>query len=202
MWLHSLFLFYLTLWRPLGYSLVALGVAFEGDGMLFTSAFLTAEGFFDVGDMMIIIFLSVILGDTIWFLIGRNYIRRFPRLVRLVNKFAKPFDRHLSENPTRTLIFTKFLYGANHAMLLRAGMSEISYKKFIKADLVSIPIWITVVGGLGFFSAHTLHSARHYLKFAEISLALALIGFFVLEYFLHKISVSAELEAEKNDSHS
>ena len=95
--LHSLFLFYLTLWRPLGYSLVALGVAFEGDGMLFTSAFLTAEGFFDVGDMMIIIFLSVILGDTIWFLIGRNYIRRFPRLVRLVNKFAKPFDRHLGD---------------------------------------------------------------------------------------------------------
>lgn len=191
--LHSLFLFYLTIWRPLGYTLVSLGMIFEGDGMLFTSAFLTAEGFFDISDILIVIFISVLLGDSFWYWVGRKYATRFPRFVNVVNKFAKPFDRHLANNPMRTLLVTKFLYGVHHAVLIRAGMFKMDYKKFIKGDLIAVPIWIAVVGGLGFFSERTLLPARHYLKFAEISLLFGLIAFFVLEYFLHRLSV-VELE--------
>ena len=191
--LHSLFLFYLTVWRPLGYTLVSLGMVFEGDGMLFTSAFLTAEGFFDIGDILIVIFISVLLGDSMWYWIGRNYATRFPRLVNVVNKFAKPFDRQLANNPTRTLLVTKFFYGAHHAVLVRAGMLKMEYKKFIKGDLIAVPVWVVVVGGLGFFSERTLLPARQYLKFAEISLLFGLLAFFALEYFLHRLSIR-ELE--------
>jgi membrane-associated protein len=187
--LHSLFLFYLTVWRPLGYVLVAFGMVFEGDGMLFTSAFLTAEGFFDIGDILIVIFISVLLGDSMWYWIGKKYAMRFPRFVNVVNKFAKPFDRQMTRNPTRTLIVTKFLYGAHHAVLIRSGMLNLGFKKFIKGDLIAIPVWVSVVGGLGFFSERTLLPARQYLKFAEISLLLGLIAFFALEYFLHRLSV-------------
>ena len=185
---HSLFLFYLPLWRPLGYTLVALGAIFEGDGTVFTSGFLTAGGFFDVGDMLIISFFSVLLGDMMWYAIGRNYISRYPRIVASVNTFAKPFDRHITEHSTRTLIITKFLYGAHHAVLIRAGMHHLDFKKFIKGEIFAIPIWICTVGGLGYFSERTLHPVRHYLKFAEISLVLGLLAFFALEYLLHFLS--------------
>ena len=181
-------MFYLTLWRPLGYTLVAIGLVFEGDGTLFTAAFLTAEGFFDVGDMLIIAFLSVLFGDLMWYFIGKKYIFRFPRAVAFVDKFAKPFDKRIVENTTRTLIVTKFLYGAHHSVLIRMGMKNIELRQFIKGELIALPIWIFVVGGIAFFSEKTLLPARHYLKFAEMSLLLGLLAFFVLEYVLHRLS--------------
>ena len=193
---HSLFLFYLTLWRPIGYTLVALGAIFEGDGTIFTSGFLTAGGFFDVGDILIIAFISILVGDTMWYFVGKKYISRFPRFAKTVDTFAKPFDRHITDHPTRTLIVTKFMYGAHHAVLIRAGMHHLDFKKFIKGELLAIPIWICTVGGLGYFSERTLHPIRHYLKFAEISLLFGLLAFFALEYFLHRLS-TREL---KNDN--
>jgi len=194
--LHSLFLFYLTASRPLGYTLIGLALIFEGDGALFTSAFLTAGGFFDIGDMIILVFFSVFFGDLMWYFIGRKYISRFPKIARAVDKFARPFDRRISDNPIRTLIITKFLYGAHHSVLIRMGMNKIDLKKFIKGEFIALPIWIFIVGGMGYFSEKTLLPARHYLKFAEISLLFGLLGFFGLEYFLHRLSLR---ESQKND---
>lgn len=188
MHLQSLFLDYLILWQPLGYILAFFGMVFEGDGSLFAIAFLTAEGFFDAGDMLIVVFLSVIFGDTLWYFVGRNYIASFPRVTAWINRFAKPFDQHLSERPTRTLLLTKFVYGAHHAVLIRAGMSKMDFRKFIKSDLISIVVWVAVIGGLGYFSSISLSYEKKYLRYAEISLLIALILFFIVEHYIKKFS--------------
>jgi membrane-associated protein len=188
MHLQSLFLYYLAIWKPLGYILASLGMIFEGDGVLFTAAFLTAEGFFDVGDMLIIVLFSVVFGDTLWYWFGRKYIASFPRVAGWVDRFAKSFDRHLAERPTRTLLFTKFVYGAHHAVLIRAGMSKMDFRKFIKSDLISIFVWVAVIGGLGYFSSISLAYEKKYLRYAEISLLIALVLFFVAEHYIKKFS--------------
>lgn len=185
---QSLFLSYLTIWNPLGYILAFFGMVFEGDGVLFTLAFLTAEGFFDVWGMLAVVFCSVIFGDTLWYWIGRKYIASFPRVVAWVDRFAKPFDRHLLDRPTRTLLLTKFVYGAHHAVLIRAGMFKMDFKKFMKSDLLSIVVWIAVIGGLGYFSSFSLAYEKKYLRYAEIALLLALILFFVAEHYIKKFS--------------
>lgn len=188
MHLQTLFLSYLIIWKPLGYILAFFGMVFEGDGALFTLAFLTAEGFFDIGDMLIVILLSVVFGDTLWYFVGKKYITFFPRVVAWVDRFAKPFDRHLLERPTRTLLLTKFVYGAHHAVLIRAGMAKMDFRKFIKSDIISIVVWVGVVGGLGYFSSISLAYEKKYLRYAEIALLLALILFFVAEHYIKKFS--------------
>lgn len=188
MHLQSLFLFYLTAWQPLGYIFAFFGMIFEGDGSLFTLAFLTAEGFFDASDMLIVVFLSVIFGDMLWYWVGRKYITSFSRIAKWVDHFAKPFDRHLAERPIRTLLLTKFAYGAHHAVIIRAGMSQMNFKKFIKSDLLSVIVWIVVIGGLGYFSSISLSYEKKYLRYAEISLFIALILFFTTEHYMKKLS--------------
>lgn len=185
---HTLFLNYLVLWRPLGYILAFFGMIFEGDGTLFTVFFLTREGFFDIGDMTMIVFVATFFGDTLWYWIGRKYIASFPRIQRWVDRFAKPFDHHLKENPTRTLLLTKFVYGAHHAVLVRAGMFRMDFKKFLRSDLVSIFVWVAVVGGFGYFSSVSLAHEKHYLRYAEVALLIALILFFAMEHSIKKFS--------------
>ncbi|MBI2120422.1 MAG: hypothetical protein HYT94_02240 [Parcubacteria group bacterium] len=73
---QSLFLYYLTVWKPLGYVLASLGMVFEGDGVLFTVAFLTSEGFFDPGDMLLVVFFSyavVLRGKKLYHVFSSRY---------------------------------------------------------------------------------------------------------------------------------
>ena len=46
--MHSPFLYYLTLYKPLSYLIVFLGMIFEGDIMLFATTFLAHEGVFNI----------------------------------------------------------------------------------------------------------------------------------------------------------
>jgi len=193
MHLQSLFLIYLTAWRPLGYTLTFIGLLFEGEITLFTAVFLTREGFFDVGDMLIIIFSSVIIGDILWYWAGKKIIPKYPKAHKFIERISKPFNQSLAKNPTKALIFGKFAYGAQRAVLLRAGMSEMTFRQFLKSELISVFIWVSVIGGLGFFSSISIDFLKKYLRFVEVSLVLGLVAFFVINHLFHVFS-KKELE--------
>ncbi len=195
MHLHSFFLYYLTAWRPLGYTLTFIGLMFEGDVTLFTVSFLTREGFFDVEDMLVVVLLSVFIGDVLWYQLGKHVIPKFPKVVRVVERLAQPFDKHLFDRPARTLLMTKFTYGVHHAVLIRAGMFQMDFRRFVKNDILAILIWVGVIGGLGLFSSLSLEYMRKYVRFVEVSLLVGLLSFFVFERILRFVS-QKELQTE------
>jgi membrane protein DedA with SNARE-associated domain len=159
---------------------------FEGDATLFSAAFLTREGFFDIGNMLIIAVTSVIIGDTLWYFLGRNYISKFPKIKSWADRFAKPIDRHLMDKPFRTFLLTKFTYGAHHATLIRAGMFRMNFRTFIKNDLMAAALWFPAIWCLGYFGSVSLAYIRRSLRFAEVSLLLGLVLFFVVRRLLKK----------------
>ena len=188
MHLHSFFLYYLVASRPLGYTLAFLGLMIEGDVTLFSIAFLTREGFFDVGDMLIIILLAVFIGDLLWYQAGKHLLTKFPKLSKLTERFSQPFEKQLTNNPARTLLVTKFTYGVHHAVLMRMGMLNVNFRQFIKKDIIAIIIWVAIIGGIGYFSAFSLEYLRKYMRYAEVSLLFGLLAFFAIEHLLKIIS--------------
>ncbi|MCX6736006.1 MAG: VTT domain-containing protein [Candidatus Parcubacteria bacterium] len=184
--MHSLFISSLIFWKPLGYTLTFFALMIEGDATLFAAAFLTSEGFFDIGDMLVIAIPAVIIGDIVWYFLGRNGISKFPKLKAWADNFAKPVDRHLTDRTFQTLLITKFTYGAHHAILLRAGMSRIHFRKFIKNDILAVSVWFPVIWSLGYFSSISLVFIRRSLRFAEVSLLIGLVLFFGIRYLARK----------------
>lgn len=185
----SVLLHYLTIYAPLGYLLIFVGLLFEGEFILFTAAFLTHRGVFDFGDMFLVVISSVLIGDMGWYFLGRKYLNgSFSFLNRWVEKFVKPFDDHLVSRPLRTILIVKFTYGFYRATLLRCGSLKISLKEFFKADLVASIFWIAIVGGLGYGTSSLFLFLRHYLKFAEVALFFGLILFFALSSFISRRS--------------
>jgi membrane protein DedA with SNARE-associated domain len=194
--MHSLFLSSLTYWKPLGYALTFFAMMIEGDATLFAVAFLTSVGFFSLGDMLIITTSGVIIGDMLWYFLGKNYISKYPKIKAWADRFGKPVDRHLMDRPFKTLFFTKFAYGAHHAVLARAGMFQMDFRKFVRNDLMATSIWFSVIWCLGYFGSVSLTYIRRYLRFAEVSLLFALVFFFVVEHLIKKGMVKG-LENEK-----
>ena len=184
--MHSLFLSYLLLWKPLGYALIFFGMIIEGDATLFAVAFLTSIGFFDVGDTLLFSLSGLVIGDILWYFLGKNYISKHPKIKHWVDRFAKPVDRHLMDRPFQTILFTKFIYGVHHAVLMRAGMFEMDFRKFIKSDLLAIAIWFPIIWCLGYFGSIPLIHSRKSLRFAEAALLVGLVLFFIVEHFVKR----------------
>lgn len=181
--MHSPFIYYLILYKPLGYFLIFFGLLIEGELVLFTAAFLTQQGAFDLGDMFIVVLGGVFAGDLLWYFVGARLNGTHHFWQERINRFAKPFDRHILTSPLRTIFISKFTYGLHRAILVRSGMLGIAPRDFIKADAASVLIWIGIIGGLGYGASASFLILKHYLRFAEISLFFGLIGFFLILHF-------------------
>ncbi len=172
---------FLILWKPLGYLLVFFAMMIEGDLALFTTGFLTNLRVFDPFDILAIVFAGVLVGDTLWYELGRRLEKHAPDLIkRWIEKIAGPFDEHIRNRPFRTIFISKFTYGVHRIILARAGMLGIKFGEFLKSDIVASSAWIAIVGGLGYFSGLSFELAKHYLKFAEVTLLIALVIFVLL----------------------
>ncbi|MBI3638466.1 VTT domain-containing protein [Candidatus Wolfebacteria bacterium] len=181
--MHSLFLKYLIAGGPFGYLVIFAGMMIEGEGLLFTSSFLTHRGFFDTTYMFAVLFFGALMGDIIWFELGKRWNDEgapFRFLRKMVDKIAKPLDDHLINRPKYTIFISKFVYGFNHLMLMRAGSLKINLRQIIKANVIATIIWIFVVGGLGYLSSYSFILIRHYLRFVEIALIISLFIFIIL----------------------
>ncbi|MBI4119774.1 MAG: VTT domain-containing protein [Parcubacteria group bacterium] len=176
-------LHYLTAWKILGYGAIFLGMIFEGDAVLFTAAFLAHQGFFDPLNMFVVVLCGILIGDSLWYLLGHWLNTSSAFFTKWAARIAAPFDQHLLNSPFRTIFISKFTYGFHHAILVRAGSLGLPWKNILETDIPASLLWITIVGGLGYASGAAFVLIKHYLRFAELGLLAALI-IFIAAYYL------------------
>lgn len=181
---------YLISWRPLGYAIIFFGMMIEGDGLLFTAAFLTHQGIFDVGDMAVVVLGGVLIGDSLWYWLGARFAGSpsFAFVSRWLERATARFDTHLSSRMFRTIFISKFAYGLHHPILMRAGAIGIPPRRFLKNDILATILWVAVVGGLGFGVSASFVALQRSLRFAERALVLGLFAFFFFEYLIRRRS--------------
>lgn len=176
-----------ALWRPLGYLAVFVGMVFEGDAALFTAAFLTHQGLFDVGDMALVVFAGVFVGDLLWYQAGiwLSHTPSYSFVRRWLERITARFDSHLSKRLWHTLFVSKFAYGLHHPILMRAGAIGVPPRRFLGSDILATLLWVAIVGALG-YGASASGSVLHRLRFAERTFLFGLIIFFLIEWLIRR----------------
>ena len=188
--MHSFLLAYLTYWKPLSFLIVALGMVFEGDIVLFAAAFLYSQSFFNTIQIVVVVAGGLLIGEVFWYRLGKIVrYSRFAFVERWIEHLTARFDQHLREKTTRTLFISKFMYGLGHIMVMRAGSLSLPEKRFFRKDLVATAAWAIVVGSLGYFSGQWFFAyLRHYLRFTEVALLLALLLLIIVESVFRSLS--------------
>ncbi len=179
---------YLIIWQPLGYILTFLGMIFEGETVLFIAAFLSHMGVFNPFILFPVALWGVILGDSLWFSLGKKFRNSPNFLNKWSEKVAQPFDKHLLKNPLRTILIAKFTYGIGHAIFFRAGALQMKWAKIEQYDILATLPWMVIIGSLGYFSSASLSYLKHYLRYGEVALLIGLILFLTLQHFIAKKS--------------
>lgn len=188
--MRSAIFHYLTLWPPVGYLFIFVGLAVEGEATLFAVAFLTKLGYFSLTWALAATLSGVFIGDFLWYVLGR-YLEAAPVLIRQwVARVAAPFDGHIARRPLRTIFITKFAYGIHHAVLVRAGSLNLPLDRLMRCDVAASVVWILVVGSLGYFSGASLALGERYLRSAEVTLLVGLALFVAVQRAWTKFSRS------------
>lgn len=185
--MESFFLSYISYWKPLAYFFVFLGMILEGDMVLFTVSFLAFTGLLNWILVLFTVLSGIWIGDLFWYWIGTHLKGSNNFLARWVHRITTPFDQHIAKRPFKTILISKFAYGIHHAILIRAGALGIPVKKYIRIEIVSSLLWITIIGGLAYFSKQSFDHVRHTLHKAELSLLFGVIVFFIFWKIMSKL---------------
>lgn len=171
-------------WKEYIFLILFVGMVFEGDLLLFSSAFLASQDYLSVNILTFVIFSGVMFGDSLWYCFGHILYQKFSFFRRLLDKIPPRYDKHIFDRPFRTFLISKFTYNMHHPILLRAGTINLDFKVFLKNDFKATVAWFVVVGGLGYLSGSYFFIVRNYLKYAEILLFILVLALFLIEYFI------------------
>ena len=134
-----------------GYVAAYIGTLIEGELLLLTIALAAKVGYMNFYGAMGMAFLGAYTRDWLTFLLarksGRAIINKKPSLK---NKLTK-VNGLMEKNPTLILSTYRLIYGFTTLIVLMAGISGISMKKFALFSFISNTLWIVVIGGLGYF---------------------------------------------------
>jgi membrane protein DedA with SNARE-associated domain len=164
-----------------GYAAVFAGAMAEGESMVLLGGYAAHRGYLELLGVIATAFVAAVLGDQIYFHLGRRYgprlLARRPRLNEKVNAAVQVVGRH----GTWIVLVMRFMWGLRIALPIAIGMSGMTARRFLALDLIAAAIWSTVIASIGFGATQVLtrwiaglHHHEHWI--VGILLLLALGG--------------------------
>ncbi|MDP2629084.1 MAG: VTT domain-containing protein [Candidatus Harrisonbacteria bacterium] len=185
--MKSFFLASILALGPWRYLLLMLVMAVEGDATLFATGFLTEQGYFSILPAFVFALIGTLLGDILWYWMGTQFQNSSNRFVVFLNKISAPFDHQLSRHTAQTILASKFSIAIHRAMIFRVGaIKEISFRAFLRANVIASTLWILSFGTLGYISGASFALVRQYVQYLELGLLMGLVLFALFSYAMHK----------------
>jgi membrane protein DedA with SNARE-associated domain len=170
--------------RAYGYPLVFLAVLGENLGLpipsfavVLAAASLAAEMRFTLRGLAIASVVAALLGDVVWYLLGRLRGRPILRILcslslnpdSCVSRTENLFERH----GLKSLLVAKFIPGLNTVAPPLAGMLSISPLRFLLFDFAGAGLWAGAAIGLGWiFRTQVIFLLGWLETFGRLGLAL------------------------------
>jgi membrane protein DedA with SNARE-associated domain len=169
-----------------GYLAIVVGTFFEGETILVLGGFAAHQGVLRLDLVMASAFVGSMVGDQVWFWVGRRFGRRWldrhPGKAVALERVGRLLDRW---GAWFVLTF-RFLYGLRSISPVAIGLSSISALRFTILNMISAAIWAVTVGALGFVFGKALESALGRLQAWEHRI-LAALGLAAVLYGLHRL---------------
>lgn len=136
------------------YGLVAVfaGALLEGETLLAIAGYAAHRGYLDFWAVAVAGASGAVLGDQIWFGLGRRkgraLLARRPQLAGRIERALALIERY----PNAILSAQRFVWGLRTALPLAAGLSRVDARRFVVLNVLSALLWAPLVEGAGYLS--------------------------------------------------
>ena len=178
--------------------------AIEGPVVSLIVGFLVFSGVLSFWPSYIILLFGDIVPDTIYYLIG--YFGEKTKFVQKHLFQSDIFKNHMgvikklwTEHTFKTMFFGKLAYGMAIPFLISAGITKITYRRFI---LHTIPITLFQYGVImltGYYLGSSYALALKYVDYAYFLMAIFVILFIFIYIFATKYAKKKIIAMEKNN---
>ena len=162
----------------LAYTVIFLGLIFEGEVVVITTGVLAYLGALDFTLSLVFIFTGSFVKTFVLYYLGEILNKKFS-----YNKFFQYIERRVlyfmprfEQKPFWSIFLSKFIMGTNYLVILFSGYKKISLKTFLKAEIISTIIWAPALLSLGFFFSQTAISiSKEISKFSLVIFGLVIV---------------------------
>jgi len=128
---------------------VLLGAALEGDATVILAGVVAHMGLLELPYVIVMAFLGGVLGDWLWFAVGRIggvALRRRPHYARV----AALIERLAARIGVWEIVAARFVYGTRLASMVFWGVHGLSFPRFVVVDAIGCALWAVAFVGLGY----------------------------------------------------
>jgi membrane-associated protein len=177
-----------------------IGFILPGETAVIIAGVVASKGHVNVVALCVLVVVSAIVGDSVGYEIGRKYGTRLIALP-LVRSRRASIEQALAglrrRGPVYVVVgrFTAFLRAVIPAL---AGMSRLSYRRFLIANASGALLWGVAYTLLGYFAGTALNSIERVSGWVGLGVLVIVIAIFTALFFLHR-RAEARIEAALND---
>lgn len=173
------------------YIFAFIAAMLEGTFIMVLSGVLFKFGYFDLGNLLIVLIAGYFLNGVFWYMVGRlggtqlieKFIKKFKVGKRIMDKLEEYFNHH----SVKTLFLTRITYGVGMFTFMIAGSLKMKWKKFAPVNIIATIIWVLGIGAIGYGFGASLGLLKNVTK----GVTVGIIGIIILLIILISISFIA-----------
>ncbi len=159
--------------------IVFLGFA-EGPFLSMFSGVLIRFGYLSFIPAYIALMLGDLIGDLVWYYVGRQYgtrfIKRFGKYVSVTEESVEKVSRIFHKYKDRILIISKISNGFGFALvtIITAGIVRIPFARYISINVIGQFVWTGLLLGVGYFLGNLYTQVDTVFGYAFVSMVVAI----------------------------
>ncbi|WP_441248547.1 DedA family protein [Kitasatospora sp. McL0602] len=158
------------------------GVPVPGQTVLVLAAVYAGTGRMSIAAVVAIAFVAAAGGNTLGFLIGRTggtaFVHRWGRYVLLTPARMERADGFFDRHGGKIVTVARFIDGLRQYNGIVAGTTELTWRRFLPANLLGAALWVGVWAGVGYAAGGSIgplyRQLIRYQNVLLIALAVAL----------------------------
>lgn len=171
-------------WAVGGFILLEdFGIPVPGETILITSAIFSVIGHLNIIFVILIAIAGAIIGDNIGFAIGdfggRKLIEKFGKYLFITSAKLDKLENFFNRKGGAIVIVARFIEGLRQTNGIIAGISEMSWLKFIIYNSIGAILWVNTWALIGYFAANHINTLLKYQTYFTFASIIALLIFIV-----------------------
>ena len=161
-----------------GYLAVLAGAFFEGETAPIAGGFAAHRGLLSFPLVVLAAFLGSMIGDQLWFLLGRRFGGEVLARRRGGAAAAARATDLLRRYDAGFIFAMRFLYGLRIAGPITIGAAGVSPRRFTAINIASAAVWANAIVGAGWLFGDALERALRDVarREARVIVAIGLVG--------------------------
>lgn len=169
------------------YWLIFAGIFILGDFVFVPAVYLAINGTLNLWVIIIASFVSSLLSDVIYYLLGKRIpIEKIFKLkaARKHEAWIRKFSEGFEKKSVRILIYSKFLSGVRPIFRMLAAAHGMKFSTYMWVNSAGTIVWFALILGLAFFFRSSLGALKTAVDNTEIALVLFVLAIAIFDFWL------------------